>query len=92
MVNLINPGGGDPLCTLHPPAEGLYTVQCTVCTAGLRARGIMRYSVYVQNLIRYTTAMQGRAPLQHLTVLYGLNILKLNKGLRRIYSFSQQCF
>ena len=26
MVNLINPGGGDPLCTLHPPAEGLYTV------------------------------------------------------------------
>ena len=30
MVNLINPGGGDPLCTLHPPAEGLYSVHCTV--------------------------------------------------------------
>ena len=49
MVNFINLGGGDPLCTLHP-AEGLYSwVGC---------RGYMRDSLLKLNQV--DTSHRGR--------------------------------
>ena len=35
MVNFINAGGGDPLCTLNR-AEGLYTVQLGYAHGGIK--------------------------------------------------------
>ena len=48
-VNLINPGGGDPLC-IHYITSSRRTVQSVHCTAGLSAR--CRFPI--QKLIRYT--------------------------------------